>query len=280
MSDARAGQRPSRHPKPAKNNPATANPKGSGASGADKGKAKTADKAKTTHKQRAADLPPAALETFGLAKDYGGIPALEPLDLAIEPGESVVLIGHNGSGKTTMLRMVAGLLEPTDGHALVHGEPTGSMPARAAISYLADNPTFYEDLSLWEHLEYVARMHGMVDWEQQAADLLGHLGLYERADDLPSQFSRGMRQKASISIGLIRPFGLLLVDEPFVGLDASGKAALLDLLDEAHGDGATVVVATHELEFVQRVQRCVALRDGVLIHDGPAAGVDVLALVS
>ena len=240
MSDARAGQRPSRHPKPAKNNPpTTATAKGSGGGAADKGKAKPAEKAKPTHKQRAADLPPAALETFGLAKDYGGIPALAPLDLAIEPGESVVLIGHNGSGKTTMLRMVAGLLEPSDGHALVHGEPTGSMPARAAVSYLADNPTFYEDLSLWEHLEYVARMHGMVDWEQQAADLLGHLGLYERADDLPSQFSRGLRQKASIAIGLIRPFGLLLVDEPFVGLDASGKAALLELLDEAHGDGAT-----------------------------------------
>ena len=216
-----------------------------------------------------------------MAKDYGGIPALEPLDLAIEPGESVVLIGHNGSGKTTLLRMVAGLLEPSDGHALVHGQPTGSMPARAAISYLADNPTFYEDLSLWEHLEYVARMHGMVDWEQQAADLLGHLGLYERADDLPSQFSRGMRQKASITIGLIRPFGLLLVDEPFVGLDAVGQGRPPRPARRRPTTRARrVVVATHELEFVQRVQRCVALRDGGLIHDGPAAGIDVLALVS
>ena len=91
---------------------------------------------------------------------------------------------------------------------------------------------------MWEHLEYVARLHGRDDWEQDAADLLGHLGLYERADDLPVTFSRGLRQKTALALGLIRPFELLLVDEPFVGLDAAGKAALLELLDEAHGDGA------------------------------------------
>jgi ABC-type multidrug transport system ATPase subunit len=233
-----------------------------------------------TKPTRDPSIPPAALETFALGKDYGGVPALTPLDLAIEPGESVVLIGHNGSGKTTLLRMAAGLLEPSEGHALIHGEPTGSLPARSAVSFLADNPTFYDDLSVWEHLEYIARLHGMVEWEQQAADLLGHLGLYERADDLPIQFSRGLRQKAAIATGLIRPFALLLVDEPFVGLDAAGKVALLDLLDDAHQEGATLVVATHELEFVERVQRCVALRDGQVIHDGPAAGVDVLTLVS
>jgi ABC-type multidrug transport system ATPase subunit len=264
MTDAKS--RTSRHPKPAKNQPHTAAP--------------ATGKAAPARPQRDADLPPAALETFALEKDYGGVPALAALDLAIEPGESVVLIGHNGSGKTTLLRMVAGLLEPTDGHALVHGHPTGSLAARAAVSYLSDHPTFYDDLSVWEHLEYVARMHGVVEWEQQAADLLGHLGLYERADDLPVQFSRGLRQKASIAIGLIRPFGVLLVDEPFVGLDAAGKVALLELLEDARQEGATLLVATHELEFVQRVDRCIALRDGTLLHDGPSAGVDVLSLVS
>jgi energy-coupling factor transporter ATP-binding protein EcfA2 len=89
-----------------------------------------------------------------------------------------------------------------------------------------------------------------------------------------------LRQKAAIALAFIRPFGLLLVDEPFVGLDAVGKQALLELFDLAHADGAALVVATHELAFVDRVERCVALRDGRLIHDGPTAGVDVLALVS
>jgi ABC-type multidrug transport system ATPase subunit len=224
--------------------------------------------------------PAPALEAVGLGKSYGDVPALAALDLLVEPGEAVVLIGHNGSGKTTFLRMASGLLDPSEGTVDVAGHIAGSLGARAACSYLADNPTFYDDLSVWEHLEYVARLHGRTDWEQDAADLLGLLGLYHRADDLPVTFSRGLRQKTAIALGLIRPFDVLLVDEPFVGLDASGKAALLELFDEHRAKGTTLVVATHELEFVHRVTRCVALRDGGLVYDGPAEGVDVLELVS
>jgi ABC-type multidrug transport system ATPase subunit len=188
-------------------------------------------------------------------------------------------LGHNGSGKTTFLRMAAGLLDPSDGSVTVGTHLPTSLEARAIVSYLADTPTFYDDLSVWEHLEYVARMHGIEDWEQHAADLLDHLGLYQRADDLPQRFSRGLRQKAAIAIAFIRPFELLLVDEPFVGLDSPGKEALLTLFDQAAADGATLVVATHELSFVNRVDRIVALRDGALIHDGPLGETDVEALV-
>src|SRR5262249_28147438 len=222
----------------------------------------------------------AVLWAAGLTKEYGDLPALAPLDLTVREHEAVVLIGHNGSGKTTFLRMAAGLLEPTDGVVELAGHPVGSVEARPALSYVSDNRTFYEDLSVWEHLEYVARLHGRSDWEQDAADLLGQLGLYERADDLPVTFSRGLRQKTALALGLIRPFELLLIDEPFVGLDAAGKLALMELLDEAHGHGAALVVATHELEFVQRVSRCVALRDGEVAYDGVTEGIDVLALVS
>jgi ABC-type multidrug transport system ATPase subunit len=221
-----------------------------------------------------------ALVAKALSKNYGELVALAPLDLSVASGESLVLIGHNGSGKTTLLRMASGLLEPSDGSIALAGHPAGSIEARAAVSYLSDSPTFYEDLSVWEHLEYVAGLHGVTDWDQRAADLLGHLGLYERADDLPNRFSRGLRQKASIAIAFIRPFDVLLVDEPFVGLDANGKQALLELLDEARTDGASLIVATHELAFVDRVERCVALRDGNVVHDGATAGIDVLQLVS
>jgi ABC-type multidrug transport system ATPase subunit len=223
--------------------------------------------------------PPVALRATGLAKDYGDRPALLPIDLAVEVGQAVALVGHNGSGKTTFLRIAAGLLEPTAGTVDVHGHPAGSLGARAAVAYLSDSPTFYEDLSVWEHLEYVARLHGHDEWEQDAADLLGHVGLYERADDLPSRFSRGMRQKAAIALAFIRPFELLLVDEPFVGLDAAGRTALLELLADVHGAGRTIVVATHELSFVERVDRCVVLRDGEVVHDGEASEIDLASLV-
>lgn len=223
--------------------------------------------------------PTAAIEVTGLSKSYGDAPALEPVTVSIAHNERVALIGHNGSGKTTLLRMAVGLLEPTGGSATICGHPAGSIAARAAISYVADQPTFYDDLSLWEHLDYVARLHGVAEWEQHAADLLGVLGLYDRADEMPNRFSRGLRQKSALAIGFIRPFEVLVVDEPFVGLDSAGKEALLELLAGAHDQGATVVVATHELGFVETARRVVALRDGRIVFDGPTLGLDVDRLV-
>ena len=205
--------------------------------------------------------------------------AVRDVSLAIPKGSVYGLIGHNGSGKTTFLRMAAGLLDATSGSVTINGHDPHSIEARALTSYLADTPVFYDDLSVWEHLEYVARMHGVTDWEQHAADLLDHLGLYDRAEELPQRFSRGLRQKAAIAIAFIRPFELLLVDEPFVGLDAAGKEALLALFDQAAADGATLVVATHELSFVNKVDRIVALRDGQLVHDGPLGDTNVDSLV-
>lgn len=226
-----------------------------------------------------APVQAAALQVNDVSKSYGTAPALEPITLEIAEGERVALIGHNGSGKTTMMRIAAGLLDATSGSVSICGKKAGSLPARASLSFIADQPTFYDDLTLWEHMEYVARLHGVKEWEQTAADLLGHLGLYERADEMPNRFSRGLKQKSAIALGFIRPFDLLLVDEPFVGLDASGKEALLELLSSASDNGSTVVVATHELSFVHTVKRVIALRDGRLVYDGPTEGIDVDRLV-
>ena len=225
----------------------------------------------------AAALP--ILVAEAVTKSYTDLIALAPLDLDVAGGELVVLVGHNGSGKSTFLGLCAGLLEADGGVLSVDGQPAGSFEARAATSYVPDQPVLYDDLSVVEHLEYVARLHGVEDWEERGKELLGRLGLASRADDLPSRFSRGLRQKTSIALAFVRPFRLLLVDEPFVGLDPSGKAALVEMLDEAHQGGAAVVVATHQLEFVQRAHRCLALRDGDLVFDGPANGADVDQLV-
>lgn len=221
----------------------------------------------------------AALSTRRLTKDYGDRPALEPLDLEVPEGQHIALVGHNGSGKTTLLRMVAGLLQPSGGEALIMGHPSGSIDARRSLSWLSDSPTFYDDLSLWEHLQYVGRLHGVGHWQPKSEELLERLQLTPRRDDIPTTFSRGLRQKAAIALAMVRPFDVLLVDEPFVGLDANGKATLLELLDEGASAGATLLVATHELAFVGRVSRLLALRDGAMVFDGPPADVDVHALV-
>ena len=213
---------------------------------------------------------PLALSTRDLSKAYGELVALAPLTLSVAAGERVILVGTNGSGKTTLLRMLAGLLEPSGGAAEVAGDPAGSIDARAALSYLPDDPVLYDDLSLAEHVEFVARLHETDGWQDRSAYLVDRLGLTNRLDDLPARFSRGLRQKTSLVLGLVRPFEVLVVDEPFVGLDQVGKAALLDLLDDAADSGATIVVATHQMEYVDRANRCLALRDGELTHDGPA----------
>lgn len=234
--------------------------------------------AATTTPARRRDQPPAAIETDGLTKVYGDAPALAPLDLRVETGERLSLIGHNGSGKTTLMRMLVGMLEPTDGSASVAGHPIGSIEARAAISYLADQPVFYDDLTVWQHLEYIARLHDTDDWEQQAVDLADMVGLLPRLDDLPMTFSRGLKQKAAIAMAFVRPFDVMLIDEPFVGLDRTGRDALLDLLARAHGDGATLIVATHELSSVREGGRLIALSGGELVFDGDPTDADLAAL--
>jgi ABC-type multidrug transport system ATPase subunit len=208
-----------------------------------------------------------------LEKDYGDVVALAPLDLEVMSGESVVLVGHNGSGKSTLLNLLAGTSEPTGGEVRIHGEGPGSLGARANRSWLPDTPVLYDDLTVDEHLRYVARLHGGSEDEDLLEDLLVRLELVDRRDQLPSQFSRGLRQKTAIAVALCRPFSVLLVDEPFVGLDASGRAALLELLAEAHQEGATLIVATHDPAVIDGFQRGLVLSDGELVQDGPAAEV-------
>jgi ABC-2 type transport system ATP-binding protein len=215
-----------------------------------------------------------------VAKDYGDGLGLNPLDLEIGPGELVMLVGPNGAGKSTFLRLIAGLLEPTTGEVLVDGAPAGSVEARAATSFIPDNPVLYDDLSVEEHLEYVARLHGVDEWRGRSEALLDRLALSDRAYDLPSRFSRGMRQKTSLAVGLVRPFSLLLVDEPFVGLDAPTQASLVEILDEAAKEGAALLVSTHQLDLVERATRCVAVREGEVAYDGKPSAETVLRLVA
>lgn len=220
-----------------------------------------------------------ALVATGLTKTYDDLVALHPIDLTVEAGGSVALIGHNGSGKSTFLRMAAGLLDRTGGELEIAGFDLGDVEARATTSFLPDDPVLYDDLSLREHAEYVSRLHGGDGFDDYALDLCERLGLGDRIDDLPSRFSRGLRQKTSIVLALVRPFSLLLVDEPFVGLDQPGKLVLLELLEEVQADGAATVVATHDPAYVDRVGRCIALRDGEVVFDGKAAVDQVLGLV-
>jgi ABC-2 type transport system ATP-binding protein len=219
------------------------------------------------------------LRAEDLGKDYGDGLGLQTLDLVVKPGELIMLVGPNGAGKSTFLGLTAGLIEPSQGSAKVNGHDIGSIEARAATSYLPDAPVLYDDLNVNEHLEYVARMHNTVDWEEYADDLLDMFNLTNRADDLPTTFSRGLKQKTALLLGLIRPFSLLLIDEPFVGLDTPGQETLVEVLSDLVGDGASIICSTHQLDLVPKATRCVGLRDGELAFDGPASEGKIRELV-
>lgn len=223
--------------------------------------------------------PSLLLQTGDLGKDYGDGLGLVTLDLEVGPGELVMLVGPNGAGKSTFLGLTSGLVEPSTGAAFVAGFPIGSVEARAATSFLPDAPILYEDLSVNEHIEYIARLHHTEDWEEYGDDLLEMFNLEQRADDLPAKFSRGLKQKTALILGLIRPFSLLLVDEPFVGLDTPGQETLVEVLGDIVEQGASIICSTHQLDLVPIATRCVGLRDGELSYDGPASAEKIRQLV-
>jgi len=223
--------------------------------------------------------PPTMLAASELTKRFGSSHALGPVDLEIRAGDLVALVGHNGSGKSTLMRLAAGLLDPSDGTISVGEHPAGSVEARALISYVPDAPVLYDDLSVWEHLEYLAGLNGVAGWAETAEDLLQRFGLTARAHELPSGFSRGLRQKTALVIGLIRGAPLLAIDEPFVGLDLAGRDALIDVIAERRARGETSLIATHDPTLIEHAHRCLVLQDGLLTHDGPVAGAELASLV-
>jgi ABC-2 type transport system ATP-binding protein len=218
--------------------------------------------------------------TSALSRHYGRLVALESLSLTVVPGECVALIGANGSGKSTAVRVIAGLLAPAGGTVRIgghdpHREP-GAEQARAALSLVPDAPVLYDDLTVRQHLELVALSHGVAgdDADARIDALLARLGLTARAGFLPRELSRGMRQKAQLACALIRPAALLVLDEPVVGLDPPSQALLRELLVERKRAGTAVLLTTHQMAFADGLaDRAVRLEDGVVADAGAWADV-------
>jgi ABC-2 type transport system ATP-binding protein len=224
-----------------------------------------------------ADVP---LDARGVARSYGRLVALAGLDLRVEAGECVALIGANGSGKSTAVRAIAGLLEPTDGSVRVcgfdpHREPEAEQ-ARAALALVPDTPVLYDDLSVRQNVELVALAHGVVDpgVDARIGSLLDRLGLAARTGFLPRELSRGMRQKTQLACALIRPAAVMLLDEPVVGLDPPSQALLADLLRERKRAGTAVLLTTHQMTFAEGLaDRALMLQEGVVSDEGTWAEV-------
>jgi ABC-2 type transport system ATP-binding protein len=212
---------------------------------------------------------PPALAVNGLCKRYGRLEALIGFDLAVTAGDCVALTGPNGSGKTTALAAIAGLLMPTAGTVSVAGHPMHEEPAaieaRRRLAFVPDQPLLYDDLTVANHLRLVAQAHGVArdGLDRRIGALLDRLALAHRSDFLPHELSRGMRQKTQVACALIRPFDVLVLDEPVAGLDVAAVETLAAMFEEQRARGAAVLFSTHEPQFAARVaDRTVALHDG------------------
>ncbi len=209
-----------------------------------------------------------ALQFDEAMKRHGPTASVGPASFTVSFGETVALRGHNGSGKSTLLECAAGLTDLDAGAIRVRGCPAGELLARATVSFVPDHPVLYDDLSLREHVEYLTRLYGAEPDVSEVNRLVGMFELTDWMDDLPSRFSRGMRQKTALIIALTRPFSVLLLDEPFSGLDERGASALRRLLREVGRAKAAVLVATHDAPS-DVFDRVVKLDGGRIVSDSP-----------
>ncbi|MET0427326.1 MAG: ABC transporter ATP-binding protein [Microvirga sp.] len=221
---------------------------------------------------------PLALEIRGLTKSYkiGHIrqksrQVLKGLDLAVPRGEVFGYLGPNGSGKTTTLKVLTGLLRAEQGEVKVLGRPLGDRSWRARVGYLPENPYLYDYLTAREYLEYVGRLFGQerVARRQRAAQLLERIGLTKSADVGLRRFSKGMLQRVGLAQALVNDPELVILDEPMSGLDPIGRHLVRKLILELKDSGKTVFFSTHILSDAETLcDRVALLRDGKVAQSG------------
>lgn len=221
----------------------------------------------------------AMIEIQGLVKAYGLQPVLRKLDLRIERGEFVALLGPNGSGKSTLLRQLAGLTPPNAGSITIGGWslPREAAAVRAQIGMVSHKLLLYDNLTARENLHFFARLYDLSpdDARSRIETLLAQVGLQRRGNDLVRTYSRGMQQRLSIARALLHRPHVLLLDEPYTGLDQDASQVLDGLLREAHAEGHTIVMTTHELGRAATLPtRVVILSRGVVGFDSPTAALE------
>src|SRR5205814_5901755 len=173
-----------------------------------------------------------AISVEHFSRTYGTFTAVNDLSFDVASGEIVGLIGPNGAGKTTTLRSLAGILRPTSGHLRIDGHDIVSDPleAKRRLAFMPDEPHLFEYLTVEEHLRLIARLYAVPDFEARARTLVEELELTGKERALPSELSRGMRQKVVIACGLLRESPVLLFDEPLTGLDPLGIRRMRDTI--------------------------------------------------
>jgi ABC-2 type transport system ATP-binding protein len=213
------------------------------------------------------------IEVDRYTKLYGDLTAVRELSFSVQPGEILGLVGPNGAGKTTTLRALAGILQPTSGVVRIAGIDLSKDPvaAKARLAFIPDEPQLFDYLTVNEHLQFMARLYGVRDADDRIPGLLEELELTAKRDSLPTELSRGMKQKLAIACGLLHRPAALLLDEPLTGLDPVGIRRMKETIVARAREGTAVVLSSHLLHLVEEL--CTRL---LVIRRGEAAAFGTL----
>jgi len=213
------------------------------------------------------------IQVQGLAKRFGGRAAVEGLTFDVRPGEVFGLLGPNGAGKTTTVRMLTGLLQPSEGEAIVwgHSVRTHGEELRRTVGLLTEQPGLYDRLTARENLRFFMKLHELDEaaaWPR-VRTYLERFGLAGRADEPCGSFSKGMRQKLAIVRTLVHDPKVIFLDEPTSGLDPESARTVRDAVEELATEGRTIVLCSHNLGEVERLCSRVAIIQGRLLALAP-----------
>ncbi|MDD3614021.1 MAG: ABC transporter ATP-binding protein [Caldicoprobacterales bacterium] len=189
------------------------------------------------------------LSVRGVTKKYAKVLANDNIDFDVSSGEISVLLGPNGAGKSTIIKCIAGLLKYT-GSIKVNGHDNKSIAAKRELAYIPEVPAPYPMLTVWEHLEFIARAYSLSDWTGDAQVLLERFEMDDKKKKLGSDLSKGMQQKLSLCCGLLPRPRLILFDEPMIGLDPHAIKQIKDIIVEQKNAGGAIIISTHMLDSV------------------------------
>jgi ABC-2 type transport system ATP-binding protein len=225
----------------------------------------------STRKQKSAIQPQRMVQVESLTKLYGEFVAVNELSFSIQPGEVMGLVGPNGAGKTTTLRCLSGIIPPTRGTVRVGGHDIvrDAIAAKKQIAFFTDEPRLFDYLTVWQHLNFVARIYQVADYERTGRELLEELEIANKQNALPGELSRGMKQKLAIACGLLHSPKVIYFDEPLTGLDPLGIRRMKDSILKRARDGAAIIISSHLLHLVEEIcSRLLILKNGRKIIDG------------
>lgn len=214
-----------------------------------------------------------AIDVTGLVVRFGPVEAVSGVDLAVPTGAATALLGRNGAGKSTTMRVLAGVIPPSAGTARVagHDVATDPMAVKRAVGYCPDVGGLVPRATPWEHLQLSATLRGIPNWEERAQQLLDRFDLAGVAHRVTSGFSHGMSRRTSVVLAAFHEPEVLLLDEPFDGVDPLGVEATLEVVEAARDRGASVIISTHLRDLATRAcTSAIVLRGGSQVADVPA----------